>query len=123
MIFMAKKILKVAQNETFGERLKRLRTTRGLTQVELAEMIDSSQRAICSYEQNRTDPPLHLLPKISQALDVSLDQLLGLKAKAPVKKKDVNARWTRRFERIDRLPERKQRTILQVIDMALKSTT
>jgi transcriptional regulator with XRE-family HTH domain len=123
---MAKDIelpIRVAPDETFGQRLRRIRKLRGFTQVELAEAIGSSQRAICSYEQDRTAPPAHLLPKLAQALSLSLDELMGLSQKQLKGRQPAQARWARKIEQIEKLPERKQRTILQVIDMAMKSVS
>jgi transcriptional regulator with XRE-family HTH domain len=121
MLDMTRQILHVSQQETFGQRLRLLREARGLTQTELAEVFRSSQRAICSYEQDRTEPPLAALPQIAAALNVSLDQLMGRDGGKIEENKKFPARWTRKLEEINRLPERKQRTIMQVIDMALKS--
>ena len=126
MRFMAKDIelpIRVAPDETFGQRLRRVRKLRGFTQVELAETIDSSQRAICSYEQDRTAPPAHLLPKLAKTLALSLDEIMGLSQKQLTAKQPGHARWARKIEQIEKLPERKQRTILQVIDMAMKSVS
>lgn len=119
MQLMAKEVLQVSTDSTFGQRLRQLRQESGLTQTELAQAIESSQRAICSYEQDRTAPPLVLLPRIALALDVSLDSLMSSDNKP--KDSKLSGRWQRRFQEISALPERKQRTIMQVIDMALKS--
>jgi len=126
MRFMAKDIelpIMVAPDETFGQRLRRIRKLRGFTQVELADAIESSQRAICSYEQDRTAPPAHLLPKFAKTFHMSLDELMGLSQKDLKAGKPAHERWARKVEQIEKLPERKQRTILQVIDMAMKSVS
>lgn len=122
MLEMAKEILKVSRDETFGQRLRQLRKNRGLTQVRLAEQVSSSQRAICSYEQDRTDPPLYVIPKLADALDVTVEDLLGLNGR-PVKKRGSRDSFlVKKIEEISQLPDRKQRTILQVINLAMKST-
>lgn len=120
---MAKKVLHMSQQGTFGQRLRRFREGRGLTQSELAQAIGSSQRAICSYEQDRTEPPLSGLSQMASVLGVSLDQLMGRDAATIEESKTASVRWTRKLEEINRLPERKQRTIMQAIDLALKSAT
>ncbi len=48
---------KVPPTSPFGQRLMRLRLERGLTQTQLAEMIESSQRAISRYETIAELPP------------------------------------------------------------------
>ena len=122
MIEMPREVLKVARNETFGQRLRQLRRSRGLTQVKLAEQVSSSQRAICSYEQDRTDPPLYLIPRLADALDASVEDLLGLNGKRPKKTTSRDAFLRKKIDEISRLPERKQKTILQVINLAMQST-
>jgi len=126
MQFMAKDIelpIMVSVKETLGQRLRKVRKQRGFSQTELAEAISSSQRAICSYEQDRTAPPAHLLPKMAKAFGISLDELMGLTPNDIPAKGATSSRWSRKFEQIEKLPERKQRTILQVIDMAMKSVS
>jgi len=122
MFDMAREILKVARNETFGQRLRQLRKNKGLTQVNLAEQVASSQRAICSYEQDRTDPPLSLIPKLADALDVTVEDLLGLNRQLPKKVTSKDSFLRKKIEEISQLPERKQKTVLQVINLAMKST-
>jgi hypothetical protein len=64
---------------------------------------------------------LVVLPQIAAALNVSLDQLMGRNGGKIEENKKFPIKWTRKLEEINQLPERKQRTIMQVIDMALKS--
>lgn len=66
-----------------GERLKAIRTKRGLSQEALAELLsekDSSfpQQQISSWENGRNDPSAALLVRLSEALNVSVDYLLGV---------------------------------------------
>lgn len=51
---------------TFGEKLKRFRTDKGLTQAELAKMANLSQPQICDYE--RGNDGIHPNNKIALAL-------------------------------------------------------
>ncbi len=107
---------------TFGERLRAFRTAQGLTQQDLGDLVGVSKRAVCAYERNNSEPPVHVLVKIASALRVSIDELLGRKPPQTAPAKSMRRRWMRKFQEIDQLPERKQQTIMQVIDMALKST-
>jgi transcriptional regulator with XRE-family HTH domain len=69
---------KIPSNSPFGRRLTQLRMARGLTQIQLAELIDSTQRCISRYETIAEFPPAEVLVQLAQALDVSADELLGL---------------------------------------------
>ncbi len=62
----------------FGELLQELRKDRGLTQVQLAEVLHLSPLTISSYECGRTMPDDATKIAIAQFFDVSLDYLMGL---------------------------------------------
>lgn len=59
-----------------GERIRELRTRRGLSQAELARMLDITPSALCQIEGNQVYPSLPLLVEIAQALGQGLDGLL-----------------------------------------------
>lgn len=61
----------------FNERLKTLRIQRKMTQSELAKKIYISQPAYSKYEVGTASPNPETLCKIADALDVSVDYLLG----------------------------------------------
>lgn len=61
----------------FNERLKTLRIQRKMTQSELAKKIYISQPAYSKYEVGTASPNPETLSKIADALDVSVDYLLG----------------------------------------------
>jgi len=107
---------------TFGQRLARLRQAQDYTQPELGELVGVSSRALCSYERDQREPPAHVLPDMAKHLNVSLDELMGSEDIRSQKQPAISRRWVRKFEQIDQLTDRKQRAIMQVLDMALKST-
>ena len=61
----------------FGSHLKKLRIQNNLTQKELAEKIDISERAIQNYELNSRKPNFDMLIKLSRFFNVSIDYLVG----------------------------------------------
>lgn len=63
---------------TFGERLKELRTDKGWTQKELASRIGCAQSSVFYWEQNKQEPSLSVIIKLSVLFNVSADYLLGL---------------------------------------------
>lgn len=63
--------------EKFGDRLKRLRTSKKLSQDELAEMLNTSKQVISRYENNQRTPKITTASEYAQALGVSLNYLLG----------------------------------------------
>lgn len=69
---------KIESNQTFGKRLIQIRKAKGFTQVELGKMIGVSQRIIHHYENKAEYPPAQKLIEIARALNMSIDELLGL---------------------------------------------
>lgn len=61
----------------FNERLKELREKNGLTQEQLAKNTGISSRMIQRYEYGTSRPRMDAAQKLSQALNVTVDQLLG----------------------------------------------
>lgn len=61
---------------TFSENLKQIRKERGITQEELAEMLEVSRQAVSKWELNDGYPEVEKLILLSSKLNVSLDYLL-----------------------------------------------
>src|SRR6266702_6219948 len=66
-----------------GESIAGLRRAKGLTQAQLAEMIDLEQEAVSRWERGTRVPTLHRLQQLSDALECSVDQLLQRGSKRP----------------------------------------
>lgn len=62
----------------FPEKLKFLRTRKGMTQQELADIVGVSRTAIAGYERLDKQPNFDVLVKISRYFNVTTDYLLGL---------------------------------------------
>ena len=62
---------------TFGERLKKLRLERNLTQEALAEKLQIVKSTIAKYEKNTREPEFEILIKIADFFNTSTDYLLG----------------------------------------------
>ena len=102
-------------SETTGQRLKRLRKERGLTQVEIAERLGLTQSLLSKYERDEFRLNADLIVRLGQLLGVSADELLGM---APPKSVPMvqRAKLARRIRQIDQLPKRDQRAIMRLID-------
>ena len=104
----------------FGSRLTTIRKDRGLTQVQLAEMIGSNQPAI-SYYEGDGHPPALVLAELARALDVSADVLLGIEPdRRPAKSRSnviptEQRRIWKQFQLVQELSERDQRSVLRFI--------
>lgn len=63
--------------EGLGNRIYHLRKKAGLTQKQLAEKVGVSYRAISKYELDHVSPSSKTAQKLADALDVTLEELLG----------------------------------------------
>ena len=59
-------------------KIKELRTQRGMTQQQLADLVHVSSRTIISIEKEQYSPSLMLAYRLSLALGVSLEELCCL---------------------------------------------
>ena len=65
----------VAEPESFGERLKRLRRDSFWTQEQMAAQIGATQRSVCNWEMDSQRPSLRMLPRLAEALGVTVQYL------------------------------------------------
>ncbi|HIY97657.1 MAG TPA: helix-turn-helix domain-containing protein [Candidatus Borkfalkia excrementigallinarum] len=61
----------------FGERLRDLRSGRGLTQKQFAAVLNVSGNTVHCWETDKQEPSMAMLLVISDYFGVSLDYLLG----------------------------------------------
>jgi len=106
--------------ETIGQRLARIRKTKGLTQEELAEKIGITRSVIANYEKDRLRIYDDMIVRIAMALSVATDDLLGLKETAVSPEQSPSLRLSRRLSKIDKLPPSEQKALLKTIDTYLK---
>ena len=61
---------------TFGEKLQKLRARAGLSQDQLAELLDVSRQAVSKWERDEAMPEAEKIVRISRQFRVSTDYLL-----------------------------------------------
>ena len=64
-------------NNSFGDRLKELRKSKKLTQVQVSEMIDVQQGTYSRWENGTLEPSLEAVVKLAKLFDTTTDYLLG----------------------------------------------
>ncbi|MBR7085261.1 MAG: helix-turn-helix transcriptional regulator [Oscillospiraceae bacterium] len=62
----------------FYERIKELRLSNKMTQVEFAHKISTSKQSVSNWESGYATPTLDMFQKICEMFHVSADYLLGL---------------------------------------------
>lgn len=63
----------------FSENLKTLRLERGLSQKDLANMLEVTQQCISEWELNKTEPTLTYLWNLADIFETTIDILCGRK--------------------------------------------
>jgi len=107
--------------ETFGQRLARIRKERGFTQTELADRVGIIQVLISDYERDRIRMHAEMIVRFAKILGICSDELLGLKqGKNGSSTPKVSRRVLRRVEQIDKLAANDQRALLRTIDAFLQ---
>jgi transcriptional regulator with XRE-family HTH domain len=65
----------------FYERVKELRNSLGINQVEFGKRINVSKQCISNWESGYIQPSIDMLRRIAETFSVSADYLLGLSDK------------------------------------------
>lgn len=112
-------ITKMESKADFRSRLTALRKEQGLTQTQLGEKVGVSCRVIAYYEGETVYPPAHLIEPLARALNISTDELLGVKAIKQQRDPQHAALW-RRLKKIESLPKRDQKALLHYLDALVK---
>lgn len=68
---------------TIGERIKKIRLEKGLTQKQLAEKCGLFDSTIRKYESGRQNPKIETVEKIANALGISISQLTTISFDLP----------------------------------------
>lgn len=59
-----------------GKNIKKFREQKGLTQDALAEKLNVTRQALSNWERGKTQPDIETLQKISEILEVSVEELI-----------------------------------------------
>ena len=68
---------KVYMEISIGENIKRLRRSKGMTQEQLADILNISNAAVSKWERGDSFPDITLLFPIADYFGVSVDELMG----------------------------------------------
>jgi transcriptional regulator with XRE-family HTH domain len=107
--------------EAFGERVRKLRLQRGLTQRKLAELAGCETLLISRYERGAGLPNLDTLVALSAALQVSTDELATgrqpseARTEVPIQ----NVVLLDRFRSLQDLPRDDQEMVVKLVDAVI----
>jgi len=106
-----------------GARLRRLREARDVSQVKLAMRLGVTQSNVSEMERGIRTVTSNLAVKLAKELRVSIDEILvgsnGGAEKTPLR----SVKLLRRVQRIEGLPEPRQRVVLRLLDALIDQET
>jgi transcriptional regulator with XRE-family HTH domain len=112
-------VAKTESGESLGARIAQFRKDRGLTQAELAERLAVSQPVVSDYENDVIRIPADVVVQLAEILNVSTDELLGLKADTRKNGTVKNRRLLRQVQAMEKLSKRDQQALLRTIEAFL----
>jgi transcriptional regulator with XRE-family HTH domain len=110
--------LNVVSFRNVGARMRALRLEHGYTQARLARLLGTSQTALSEMERGNRGISLQQVVKLSRALRVSPNAILGEHDGASTKEmaRPRTHRILRRLHLIEKLPEEQQDAVLKLLD-------
>ena len=68
-------------SKNLGEMISSLRKEKGMTQSDLAEKMNVTDKAVSKWERNLSCPDVNSIPKLAEVLGVSVDELMNTRKK------------------------------------------
>ena len=75
-------------NKTIGEVISSLRKEKNMTQNDLAEKMNVTDKAVSKWERNLSCPDVNSIPKLAEILDTTVEELINTQSKKENKKID-----------------------------------
>lgn len=67
-------------NKSMGEIISTLRKEKGMTQKDLADMLNITDKAVSKWERNIAFPDTATIPKVAEILGISVEELMNAKS-------------------------------------------
>lgn len=67
------------KKQTLGMMISSLRKEKGMTQLELAEKMGVTDKAVSKWERDLSFPDINSIPKLAEIFEVSVDELMQVK--------------------------------------------
>ena len=68
-------------NKNLGEMISSLRKEKGMTQSELAEKMNVTDKAVSKWERNLSCPDVNSIPTLAEVLGITVEELLNAQTK------------------------------------------
>lgn len=107
---------KILMNETFAERLRRLRKQKRLSQADVANLMEVHYAQVSRYERGETKPNTQAATKLAQALEVTVDYLMNGTEDDMMKQAGLDREIIARFKQVQHLDSEEKKTVLSLLD-------
>lgn len=94
-----------------GKKIAELRKAKNWSQGDLAKVVEASRDIIGKYERGENSPSIEMAVKLSEALEVTVDYLLGKERFGKYDKESVE-----RLQEIQNLDDNTRKTLFSIID-------
>lgn len=102
---------------TFGKRLRECRKEKGLSQNEVAKLLNTNHSVIGKYERDDVNPSIDAVKRLAELLNTTVAYLVG---EADTDALFKNSDMLRRLKDISELPEKDRQAILYNLDALLR---
>ena len=106
----------------FADRLKELRKRKGISQGNLAELIEVHFTQVNRYERGETKPNAEAMSKLAKALDSTVDYLMNGTADDVVQDAGLEKELISRFKEVQSLDTEDKKTVLSLMDAYIAKT-
>lgn len=100
---------------SFGDKLKKIRTDRKLSQEELGELLGTTKQVISRYETNQRTPKITVVKEYAEKLNVPLEYLINNEISDPTEISEPNV------QALPRLTPKDEREIAKDLEAMLNS--
>ncbi len=105
-----------------ADSLKGLRKRKGVSQGELAELIEVHFTQVSRYERGETKPNAEAMTKLAKALDTAVDFLMNGTADDVVKDAGLKKEPISRFKEVQELETDEKKNVISLMDAYIAKT-
>ena len=99
---------------TLGQQITTLRKKKGISQADLGKRVETSGDIIGRYERDEVKPSIEVVIRMADALEVSLDFLVG-KTDMELDSSTIN-----RIREVTALPDEDRKQVFMVVDALIR---
>jgi transcriptional regulator with XRE-family HTH domain len=100
---------------TFGQKITSVRKQKEMSQAELGKLSGVNGDIVGKYERDEMKPSIETAKKLADALEVSLDYLVGGELKV------LDKKTLKRLQDIEKLPDVDKQNIFYTLDNLIKA--